>query len=222
MATEAQIEIPRAAGGARRLLRLIGGGLAALLGVFVAAYALAGLLVPAVRSPLIANLIVSTPVLLVLHLTGGAVAISIGAFQLSTRIRTRRIVVHRWLGRLYVLGVLFGGVAGLLLSLRADGGLAARLGFGMLAALWLGSTVTAYIHIRNRRIELHRAWMLRSYALTFAAVTLRIWLPLSQIAGIAFPEAYATIAWLCWVPNLVVIEWFVLRRRSALAFQSAA
>jgi hypothetical protein len=68
---------------------------------------------------------------------------------------------------------------------------------------------------------LHRAWMLRSYALTFAAVTLRIWLPLSQIAGIPFQEAYAAIAWLCWVPNLVVVEWFILRRRTGLAIPAA-
>jgi hypothetical protein len=220
MATEAQIEIPRTR-SVRRPLRLLGGGVAALLGILVATYALSALLVPAVRSPLIANLIVSTPVLLVLHLTGGAVAIAIGAFQLSSRIRARRIAVHRWLGRLYVLGVLVGGVASLLLSLRADGGLAARLGFGMLALLWLVSTGAAYIHIRNRRIELHRVWMLRSYALTFAAVTLRIWLPLSQTAGIPFQEAYVAIAWLCWVPNLVVVEWFILRRRTSLTTQSA-
>jgi hypothetical protein len=218
MATEARIEIPRT-GSLQRPLRLIGGGLAALLGILVAAYALGALLVPGVRSPLIANLIVSTPVLLILHLTGGAVAIAVGAFQLSGRIRQRRIAVHRWFGRLYVFGVLIGGVASLLLSMRADGGLATRLGFGMLAVLWLGSTGAAYVHIRNRRIELHRAWMLRSYALTFAAVTLRIWLPLSQIAGIPFQEAYAAIAWLCWVPNLVVVEWFILRRHAGVTNQ---
>jgi hypothetical protein len=221
MATEAQLRIPRT-GSARRTLRLTAWGLAAVLGFLVAAYALTALLVPAVRSPLIAGLIISAPVLLVLHLTGGAVAVAVGAFQLSTRIRAHRIAVHRWLGRLYVLGVLVGGVAGLLLSAGAGGGLAARFGFGMLAVLWLASTAIAWIHIRQRRIELHRAWMLRSYALTFAAVTLRIWLPLSQIAGIPFQEAYVAIAWLCWVPNLVVVEWFVLRRRTGLTTQSAA
>jgi hypothetical protein len=64
---------------------------------------------------------------------------------------------------------------------------------------------------RRRRIDLHRAWMLRSYSLTFAAVTLRIWLPLSQVAGLPFLPSYQAIAWLCWVPNLIVVEWFVLR-----------
>ncbi len=142
MATEARIQFPRTS-SVRRPLRLIGAGLAALLGILVATYALTALLVPAIRSPLIANLIISAPVLLVLHLTGGAVAIAVGAFQLSGRIRARRIAVHRWLGRLYVLGVFAGGVASLLLAVRADGGLVTRFGFGMLAVLWLGATGAA-------------------------------------------------------------------------------
>jgi hypothetical protein len=54
--------------------------------------------------------------------------------------------------------------------------------------------------------------MIRSYALTLAAVTLRLWLPLSQVAGIDFMTAYVAIAWLCWVPNLLVAEWFLRRR----------
>jgi hypothetical protein len=52
--------------------------------------------------------------------------------------------------------------------------------------------------------------MIRSYALCFAAVTLRIWLPLFQFAlGLEFIFAYRIIAWLCWVPNLVVAELIV-------------
>ncbi len=59
--------------------------------------------------------------------------------------------------------------------------------------------------------------MIRSYALTFAAVTLRIYLPLSQIAGMPFDPAYQTISWLCWVPNLIVAEWIILRQRAPAA-----
>jgi hypothetical protein len=55
--------------------------------------------------------------------------------------------------------------------------------------------------------------MIRSYALTFAAVMLRIYLPLSQVYGIPFEPAYQTIAWLCWVPNLIVAEWLILRQQ---------
>ena len=59
--------------------------------------------------------------------------------------------------------------------------------------------------------------MIRSYALTLAAVTLRIYVPVGLALGVPFADAYQAISWLCWVPNLVVAEWFVLRRRAATA-----
>ncbi len=64
----------------------------------------------------------------------------------------------------------------------------------------------AYAAIRARDIELHRRWMVRNFALTFAAVTLRLWLPASVVSGIPFEAAYPVIAWLCWVPNLLAAE----------------
>jgi hypothetical protein len=57
--------------------------------------------------------------------------------------------------------------------------------------------------------------MYRSYALTLAAVTLRIYLPLFQVAGYGFDVAYPLISWIAWVPNLLIVEWFVLTRPSA-------
>jgi uncharacterized membrane protein len=192
-------------------LRQIGWGIAALLGFFVAAYAISALWVPLVRSPLIVARLHTVPLLLVFHLTGGALAITLGALQLNSRIRRNYLAVHRWLGRCYVIAVLVGGSAGLMLATMADGGIPSSIGFGALGILWIGATVTAYLCARRRRIDLHRAWMLRSYSLTFAAVTLRIWLPLSQVAGLPFLPSYQAIAWLCWVPNLIVVEWFVLR-----------
>jgi uncharacterized membrane protein len=191
-------------------LRQVGWGIATLLGLLVAAYAIGALLAPIVRSPLIVARLRTVPLAVFLHLTGGALAITLGAFQLNSRIRRSYLAVHRWLGRCYVIAVLVGGGAGVYLATMADGGLPSSIGFGLLGILWIGATVTAYVWIRRRRIDLHRAWMLRSYSLTFAAVTLRIWLPLSQVAGLPFLPSYQAIAWLCWVPNLIAVEWLVL------------
>ncbi|HWX80566.1 MAG TPA: DUF2306 domain-containing protein [Steroidobacteraceae bacterium] len=194
-------------------LPLLGWLLMTALGIAVAAYALGALAWPLVRSPVIVARLRTVPLPVVLHLIGGALAITLGALQLNSRIRRNHLAVHRWLGRCYCLAVLVGGSAGLTLATMADGGLPSSIGFGTLGVLWIGSTATAYICIRRRRVDLHRTWMLRSYGLTFAAVTLRIWLPLSQVAGLPFLPSYQAIAWLCWVPNLVVVEWFVLSRR---------
>ncbi len=197
-------------------LRQIGWGVMTVLGVLVAVYALGALALPIARSPVIVARMRAVPFPVVVHLIGGALAITLGALQLNSRIRRNHLAVHRWLGRCYCIAVLLGGSAGLTLATMADGGLPSSIGFGMLGVLWIGSTVTAYICIRRRRVDLHRAWMLRSYGLTFAAVTLRLWLPLSQVAGLPYLPSYQAIAWLCWVPNLVVVEWFVLSRRASV------
>lgn len=196
------------------MIRRIGWWGMLLLATGVAAYAGLGLLMPAARTPFVQNLFANTPVAVGAHLAGGLVAIVLGALQVNSRLRKRYLSGHRWIGRVYVIAVAVGGTAGLILALNSYGGLVTHFGFGLMAVCWLASTGIAYRHIRNGDINAHRAWMLRSYALTLAAVTLRVYLPLSQIAGIEFSEAYPAIAWLCWVPNLLVVEWFILGRRS--------
>jgi hypothetical protein len=56
--------------------------------------------------------------------------------------------------------------------------------------------------------------MIRSYALTLAAMMLRLYVPSAVVAGIPFESAYPLISWLCWVPNLIVAEWYVATLRS--------
>jgi uncharacterized membrane protein len=204
------------------MIRKIGWVVMTVLALFIALYAIALLFVPAMRPPFLRDRFSTVPLAALLHLAGSAVALAVGPFQLNARLRSRFIAVHRWMGRSYVAGVLLGGVAALLLATMAQYGLPARVGFGLLAVLWLTATGQAYRYIRARNQPLHRRWMIRSYALTFAAVMLRIYLPLSQVYGIPFEPAYQTIAWLCWVPNLVVAEWVILRQRATSAVEEPA
>ena len=147
-----------------------------------------------------------------LHVFAAAFALALGPFQFSAGLRARRPVLHRWCGRLYLgVGVLAGGLAGLYMAMHAFGGLGAQLGFACLAVAWLYTGLRAYLAIRARDIAAHRRWMVRNFALTFAAVTLRLWLPAAVISGLPFAPAYAVIAWLCWVPNLVLAEWLFNR-----------
>jgi uncharacterized membrane protein len=180
-----------------------------LLALAVAGYAITMLFAPEFRPSFVRNLFEERPVAAFVHFMGGAIALVVGAFQLNSRLRTRFIGAHRWLGRLYVLAVLIGGVAAFTLALHSFGGPIAHTGFGLLAACWMGSTLNAYRHIRQGNLSTHRNWMIRSYALTLAAVTLRLYLPSSQLAGFTMAAAYPAISWLCWVPNLLIAEWFV-------------
>ncbi|MGQ0511879.1 MAG: DUF2306 domain-containing protein [Betaproteobacteria bacterium] len=141
------------------------------------------------------------------HVFASSVALILGPFQFMDKLRARRIALHRWMGRIYLgVGVLAGGLAGLHMSLYAFGGIVSQLGFGALALGWLYTGLRAYLAIRARDITSHRRWMVRNFALAFGAVTLRLWLPGSVVAGVPFELAYPVIAWLCWVPNLVVAE----------------
>jgi len=154
--------------------------------------------------------------MLMVHIIASMLAILIGPFQFLPGIRKGRwLKFHRWLGKTYLLGILFGGLGGLYMAQFAYGGTISHLGFGALACLWLYTGYRAYKHIRNKEIEQHRQWMIRNYALTFAAVMLRVWVPLSEAAGFDFLMAYRTIAWLCWIPNLLVAEWMISRGRKS-------
>lgn len=147
------------------------------------------------------------------HVTFGGLALLTGWSQFNTRIRERRIRLHRNLGKIYILSVLFSSLAGLIIAFHAHGGLISSLGFGLLSLCWLYSDIRAYVAIRKLDIDTHRAWMIRNYAMTFAAVTLRIYLPLSSmVLHLDFTTAYRAIAWLCWVPNLLIAERIIARR----------
>ncbi len=188
-----------------------------LLALGVAGYAVVSLLNPGARSGFVENLFANTPIAIGLHLGGGAIAIVLGALQFSTKLRNRYLSVHRRLGQVYILSVVVGGCAGFLLAVDSTGGLVSHFGFGAMAIIWVSTALVAWQKALDRDIDAHRAWMLRSYAVTLAAVMLRIYLPLSQMAGIPFEEAYPAISWICWVPNLIFVEWFMIEKTRKVA-----
>lgn len=179
----------------------------------VALYAALVLLLPGFGPHFIVVRRAVLPLAVISHLAGGGLALAVGAWQLNAHLRTRHINVHRLMGRLYVIAVLVGGLGALRLAPHAQTGAVAEVGFGALAVTWLVTTLRGYLAIRGGDEAVHRRWMTRSYALTFAAVTLRIYLPASALLGIPFATAYPVIAWLCWVPNLAVAELYIGRRR---------
>jgi len=146
---------------------------------------------------------------IVVHAGAASTALILGAMQLSSVVRQRWPGLHRTGGRLYVAACIAGGASALVLAAGVSTGPVAAWGFGALGMLWLYATTQGLRSARARDFSRHRAWMIRSYALTFAAVTLRIYLPVSQIIGIDFGFAYRCIAWLAWVPNMVIAEVYV-------------
>jgi uncharacterized membrane protein len=141
------------------------------------------------------------------HVFASVAALSLGSFQFSPRLRGSRPQLHRWMGRIYLgIGVGIGGLSGLYMSAFAFGGILAKLGFASAAVAWLFTGLRAFQAIRRGNVSEHRKWMIRNFSLTLAAVTLRIYLPASLIAGVPFELSYPIIAWASWLPNLLVAE----------------
>jgi len=149
------------------------------------------------------------------HVVAAPIALLLGAVQLLALVQVRP-ALHRWLGRIYGLSVLVGAVSGFSVAITAEGGLSAQVGFAVLACAWLVVTFIGISHARARRFVEHRRWMMRSFALTFAGVTLRLQLIAFTVFGMEYEQASIWLAWSCWVPNALLIEWW-LRRHSVAA-----
>jgi uncharacterized membrane protein len=153
------------------------------------------------------------------HAFFGTFAIAIGPFQFLNRV-VRRRKLHRRLGKIYLIAALGTGLSGLYMAAYSFGGWPTHLGFGGMALSMLLTTLTAYRRIRSRRIQEHRAWMIRSYAVMYSAVTFRIWLGiLSAATGGSFLFAYGAASWLSWVLNLVAAEAYIRRTRRSPTIQ---
>ncbi len=145
------------------------------------------------------------------HITLGGIALLIGWTQFSLKLRTNKLKLHKQIGKVYVIASLFSAMAGIYIALYAQGGIIASLGFISLGAVWFYTTLKAYLEIKSRRVDEHQQMMIYSYAACFSAVTLRIYLPLLTFLFHDFIKAYLIVAWLCWIPNIIVAYFLVKR-----------
>ena len=184
-----------------------------LLAAGVAGYALTGVIAGIeIVLPQMAYHLPERALFAILHFGVGGLVLVIGPFQFVPAIRAGWPTLHRWMGRVYVLGCVGSGMAGFVLASNTNAGPVARTGFSLLAAAWLATTIMAFIKARQRNFNEHKRWMIRSYALTLAAVTLRIYLPASMIGfGMSFAQVYPAISFACWVPNAIIAE-LILRK----------
>ncbi|MEO6285283.1 MAG: DUF2306 domain-containing protein [Dyadobacter sp.] len=150
------------------------------------------------------------------HISFGGLALLTGWPQFHGGLRNRYRRLHRYVGTIYVGAVILSAIAGLGIGWVATGGPIAASGFLLLGSIWLSTTLLSYRAIRKGQVNRHRTLMMYSYAACFGAVTLRLWMPLLMVTFGDFVTAYRIVAWLSWVPNLLVAHWLV-RKRSVSA-----
>ena len=191
----------------------------ALSSVAIALISLRGLVAPvAMVMPNMAHFLQDAPWALWGHIVGAPLVLALAPVQVSQALRTRWPRAHRISGRLYGIGVLIAGLSALALVPTAEASLFAKAGFTALALAWIGSTGRGIWLARAGDHDAHRRWMLRSLALTFGAVTLRIIMGPLMAMGWTVAQTYDVTAWGAWVPSLILLEiWQSRRPHPALA-----
>jgi len=136
-----------------------------------------------------------------------------GFTQFSPFIRKNYPALHRSSGWLYAGSILLlAAPTGFVIAIYANGGFWSQLGFSMLAILWIWTTSKAMLAIRKRDFRKHRDFMIRSFALTLSAITLRAWKYI--IVALFHPrpmDVYQIVAWLGWGLNLLIAEYLIQR-----------
>lgn len=148
-----------------------------------------------------------------IHITLAIIALITGPLGVMKAIRVKSIHVHRWNGRVYVLSILFNFIPGVYVSLFATGGWLSTIGFLILNTLWFATTILGYLYIKRRNMILHSYWMMRSFFLSFANMTIYILVAITHnLMNFSYGHSYTVAVWLCWMINLLLAE-FIIRKK---------
>lgn len=148
------------------------------------------------------------------HIILGTIALAIGPFQL-TKMSRKNQKLHRTLGKVYGISIFINVLLVPYLSLFSTGGRSTMIAFLVLNAFWLGTTAIGVIHGVQKRIQSHKIWILRSYAITWVFVSFRILvIPFSLFwdASVSFPIA----VYLSVLLNLLFVQWKIKREHTLL------
>lgn len=148
------------------------------------------------------------------HVFTGMFALIAGFTQFSGSIQKKRPKLHRTMGYIYVIDILFiTGPAGLIMSYYANGGISSRIAFMLLSVLWISFTAIALVKAIQKKFIAHKQFMIRSYALTLSALSLRGWKVLIATFTHIHPmDRYRIIAWLGWGLNLIIAEIIIMQQ----------
>ena len=155
-----------------------------------------------------------------IHIFSSLIILCCGAFLFSNYILKRWPSLHRWIGRAYVfLLLVLAAPSGLVMAFHANGGVSAKISFTLLTLLWWFTTFKGLQMILRKKVIAHQQWMIRSFALTLSAITLRFGqLVLGLFLDLDYMTQYVFLSWASWILNLGIgeiwIYWTFKRRQS--------
>lgn len=145
--------------------------------------------------------------LMFLHGIPGALALFLGIFQFSSRLRARFLPLHRAMGRIYVACVAIAAPVAVVVSTRLPI-LTLTPASVVQATGWILTTGTALYCVRTGRISQHREWMMRSYPFAAVFVFVRVIIAIPAVArsgelGLA-EVVWSVIATACFLPSFLI------------------
>jgi predicted membrane protein DUF2306 len=161
-----------------------------------------------------------------MHFAAGGIILALGCIQFLGSIRSRYPAVHRWIGRVYVTAAFLAGIGGLtfIVTKGTIGGTTMDVGFGIYGVLTAAAAIETYRHARARRLDTHRAWAMRLFALAIGSWLYRMdygfWFLLADGAGHLkdFSGPFDKVmAFFFYVPNLLVVEALIRAPRAAMS-----
>jgi hypothetical protein len=152
------------------------------------------------------------------HVFLSSITLIAGLFQFSNYILRKHKKFHRTMGYVYVITVCgFAGPSGLIMSFYANGTIWAKTSFVILSILWITFTSIALLKAKHLKFEVHKKWMIRSFALTLSAITLRLLaFALPNFIHLNAFDEYTLIAWLSWTVNLVIAESLIFLKKKRI------
>ncbi len=151
------------------------------------------------------------------HVFSSILVLIAGIIQFSRKIRHHYPVLHRKIGMFYVAVILLiSAPTGFIMALHANGGIASKISFVLQSLLWIIFTTIAFRSALKQNWEQHRAMMIRSFALTLSAISLRAfkWL-IVHVWELPPMDTYRIVAWAGWGINLIIAEIIIWQQRRA-------
>jgi len=147
------------------------------------------------------------------HVGFACIAMAAGLLNFSNRILQKSRIFHRINGYVYLLSVLVVVLTSGYMAPYATGGRISSMGFNALNLIWLFITIMALVHIKKKRINQHRNWMIRSYAFCFTNMSIHL---ITSLFHQGFGFVYATsyiVGVYGSIMLLLVIPEFIIRTK---------
>lgn len=155
------------------------------------------------------------------HVFTSIFALAAGFTQFSKTLLRKKPKLHRTIGYIYVIDIIFiTGPSGLIMSYYANGGITSQIAFTILSVLWILFTAIAVRKAIKKDFTTHKKFMIRSYALTLSAISLRTWkVVLAKYTHLGPMDRYRIIAWLGWGLNLLIAEIIIAQQLKKKSLQ---